>query len=91
MYTCLTTVMLMEHTVKNKMKQYWSKDPMISTPFFSVLFPRPISTFVNAVLCNSDDKPEGNAVFKVRNSHLHEKLKSLFTSPQGLWSVGKSS
>ena len=37
-YVFLAATMLMSLTVKNTLKEYWSTDPTIATPFFSKLF-----------------------------------------------------
>ena len=39
-YSFLATVMLIAHTKKNRIKDYWSTDQLISTPMFAQIFSR---------------------------------------------------
>lgn len=37
-YTFLAVILLMPHTAKNRVKDYWSTDPILSTPIFRKIF-----------------------------------------------------
>jgi hypothetical protein len=68
-------------TVKSKMKQYWSKDPMISTPFFSALFYSYECCASVTVMINLKDMLCSKS--EIVNC-IRERLKTLLTSFQGL-------
>lgn len=88
MYTFLATVMLMGHTKKNSLKQYWSTDPLLSTPFFGQVFSQDRFLLLLRMLhfCNNDDQPEGDKLFKINSvlTPLKTKFKTILFPFQNL-------
>ncbi|CAF1585828.1 unnamed protein product [Adineta ricciae] len=80
-YTFLATVMLMSVTKKNKILDYWSTDPLISTPMFSQLFSRDRFLMLLKYLHFNDEltKIDDDKLYKVKPiiDDLRTKFKSL--------------
>jgi hypothetical protein len=68
MYTFLATVMLMPHTKKNRICDYWSTDHLVATPIFAELFTRDRFRALLTSLHFNDNQNDisEDALYKVR-------------------------
>ncbi|XP_030638827.1 piggyBac transposable element-derived protein 4-like [Chanos chanos] len=74
-YTFLATVMIMGLVKKNNMRDYWTADPMLSTPFFPIVFSQDRFFLLLHALHFSDSSPSSDPLHKIRNI-LNSILKS---------------
>ncbi|XP_065302057.1 piggyBac transposable element-derived protein 4-like [Dermacentor albipictus] len=71
-YLFLAVVMLMAHARKGSIAQYWSTDPLLSTPAFSKLMSRNRFLLILRFLhfSNNEDQIHGDRLHKVRSVFL---------------------
>ncbi|XP_030641170.1 piggyBac transposable element-derived protein 4-like [Chanos chanos] len=74
-YTFLATVMIMGLVKKNNMRDYWTAEPMLSTPFFPIVFSQDRFFLLLRALHFSDSSPSSDPLHKIRNI-LNSILKS---------------
>ena len=81
MYTFLATIMLMSVTKKNKILDYWSTDPMITTPMFGQLFSRDrfIALLKYLHFNDNSNQVDDDRLYKIRPvmDELRERFKLL--------------
>lgn len=80
LYCFFATLLLMSHTKKNFMKQYWSTDPLIETPIFSKIFSQDRFFLLLRVLHFDDNSLAngGDKLYKIRT--IIETLRHKFSS-----------
>jgi hypothetical protein len=68
MYTFLATVMLMPHSKKNRIVDYWSTDHLIATPIFAELLTsdRFRALLINLHFSNNQNEICGDSLYKVQ-------------------------
>lgn len=78
-YSFLGIVMLMSHTKKNRIKDYWSTDQLISTPMFGTIFSRDRFLSILKFLHFNDNlqQQDGDRLHKMKPilHHLKKKFK----------------
>ncbi len=78
-YSFLGIVMLMSHTKKNRIKDYWSTDQLISTPMFGTIFSRDRFLSILKFLHFNDNlqQQDSDRLHKIRPllHHLKKKFK----------------
>lgn len=78
-YSFLAVVMLMAHAKKNRIKDYWSTDQLISTPIFSQIFTRDRFLSILKFLHFNDNQQQqnGDRLHKIKPvlDHLRKKFK----------------
>lgn len=88
MYTFLAASLLMAHTSKNRLKDYWSTDPLLSTPMFAKMFSQNRFLLILRLLHFSDsqNQPNGDRLYKISAivETLKMKFKSLFVPYKNL-------
>jgi len=67
MYTFLATTILMSRNKKLDMKDYWSTDPLLSSPIFRQIMSRNRYLLLHQMLhfCNNENQEKGNRLFKL--------------------------
>ncbi|XP_008181189.1 piggyBac transposable element-derived protein 4-like [Acyrthosiphon pisum] len=67
MYTFLATTILMSRNKKLDMKDYWSTDPLLSSPIFRQIISRNRYLLLHQMLhfCNNENQEKGNRLFKL--------------------------
>lgn len=64
MYTFLATTILMSRNKKLDMKDYWSTDPLLSSPIFRQIISRNRYLLLHQMLhfCNNENQEKGNLI-----------------------------
>ena len=88
MYVFLALVLLMPQVQKSTISEYWSKNPMITTDFFTKYMTRDRFILILRYLhfTNNDNSPEDDGLWKIRNvyENLNEKFSTFFSPFQKL-------
>ncbi len=88
MYTFFTIYMLMAHIKKSRMKDYWSTDPLISTPMFADIMSRDRFVLLLRFLHFNDNEYQSSEdkLYKIKPiiTHLRERFREIFVPYQDL-------
>jgi len=88
MYIFIGLNLLMAHLKKNNLKDYWSTDPIIETPFFGKIMSQDRFCLLQRLLHFSDNRIPcpGNRLVKIGTvvETLKKKFKSIFIQHQNL-------
>lgn len=89
LYCFLATALLMPHTKKQQISNYWSTDPYISTPIFQRLMKRDRFLLILKLLHFTDNDyvpVEKDSLIKIRVivDHLRERFKEGFVPSQNI-------
>lgn len=88
MYTFFGLSLLMTRCKKLRLHEYWSTDPLLSTPIFTTIMKRDRYFFILKILhfCDNKQSPDGDKLYKIRYvvDYLRNTFKDIFTPSEKL-------